>query len=111
MLKRLLNLFTSGAKDSSKASTTRTSDGAVLSPRDQHTISRKNISPAAIKIIKQLEDAGFAAYLVGGGVRDLLLGNHPKDFDVATNAKPESGFTPAPWQRLEPSMACPLMAV
>ncbi|HSC67874.1 MAG TPA: polynucleotide adenylyltransferase PcnB, partial [Cellvibrio sp.] len=67
----------------------RTSDGAVLIPRDQHSISRKNISPAAIKIIKQLEDAGFAAYLVGGGVRDLLLGNHPKDFDVATNAKPE----------------------
>jgi len=89
MLKRLLNLFTSGAKDSSKASNTRTSDGAALIPRDQHNISRKNISPAAIKIIKQLEDAGFAAYLVGGGVRDLLLGNHPKDFDVATNAKPE----------------------
>lgn len=89
MLKRLLNLFTSGAKDSSKASTIRNSDGAILIPRDQHNISRKNISPAAIKIIKQLEDAGFAAYLVGGGVRDLLLGSHPKDFDVATNAKPE----------------------
>ena len=89
MLKRLLNLFTSGAKDSSKASNARNSDGAALIPRDQHTISRKNISPAAIKIIRQLEDAGFAAYLVGGGVRDLLLGNHPKDFDVATNAKPE----------------------
>lgn len=89
MLKRLLNLFTSGNKDSSKASNIRNSDGAVLIPRDQHSISRKNISPAAIKIIKQLEDAGFAAYLVGGGVRDLLLGSHPKDFDVATNAKPE----------------------
>lgn len=89
MLKRLLNLFTSGAKDSSKVSSARNSDGAALIPRDQHSISRKNISPAAIKIIKQLEDAGFAAYLVGGGVRDLLLGNHPKDFDVATNAKPE----------------------
>lgn len=93
MLKRLLNLFTSGAKDSdsskASASSTRNSDGATLIPRDQHNISRKNISPAAIKIIKQLEDAGFAAYLVGGGVRDLLLGNNPKDFDVATNAKPE----------------------
>ena len=89
MLKRLLNLFTSGAKDSSKASNIRNSNGATLIPRDQHNISRKNISPAAIKIIKQLEDAGFAAYLVGGGVRDLLLSNHPKDFDVATNAKPE----------------------
>lgn len=89
MLKRLLNLFISGAKDSSKATNARNSDGAALIPRDQHSISRKNISPAAIKIIKQLEDAGFAAYLVGGGVRDLLLGSSPKDFDVATNAKPE----------------------
>ncbi len=89
MLKRLLNLFTSGAKEPNKGAGTRNSEGAIQIPRDQHNISRKNISPAAIKIIKQLEDAGFAAYLVGGGVRDLLLGNHPKDFDVATNAKPE----------------------
>lgn len=87
MLKRLLNLFTS--KDSGKVSGQRTSDGAISIPRDQHNISRKNISQAAIKIIKQLEDAGYSAYLVGGSVRDLLLGNHPKDFDVATNAKPE----------------------
>lgn len=87
MLKRLLNLFTS--KDSGKISGQRTSDGAIAIPRDQHNISRKNISQAAIKIIKQLEEAGYSAYLVGGGVRDLLLGNHPKDFDVATNAKPE----------------------
>ena len=87
MLKRLLNLFTS--KDSGKTATQRASDGAVTIPRDQHNISRKNISQAAIKIIKQLEDAGYSAYLVGGGVRDLLLGNHPKDFDVATNAKPD----------------------
>lgn len=86
MLKRLLNLFTS--KDSNKSSGA-TRNGVVFIPRDQHNISRKNISQAAIKIIKQLEDAGYSAYLVGGGVRDLLLGNHPKDFDVATNAKPE----------------------
>ena len=89
MLKRLLNLFSSGAKDANKAPATRNSNGATLIPRDQHNISRKNISPAAIRIIKQLEEAGFSAYLVGGGVRDLLLGNRPKDFDVATNAKPE----------------------
>lgn len=87
MLKRLLNLFTS--KDPGKTSNPRSSDGATIIPRDQHTISRKNISQAAIKIIKQLEEAGYSAYLVGGGVRDLLLGSHPKDFDVATNAKPE----------------------
>ncbi len=82
MLKRLFNFI------SSRPSSTKSSALKVI-PRDQHNISRKNISPAAIKIIKQLEDAGFSAYLVGGGVRDLLLGGHPKDFDVATNAKPE----------------------
>lgn len=89
MLKRLLNLFTSGTKGTSKASSSSAPHAPTIIPRDQHCISRKNISPAAIKIIKQLEEAGFAAYLVGGGVRDLLLGGHPKDFDVATNATPE----------------------
>lgn len=89
MLKRLLNLFTSGTKGTSKASSSSAPNAPTIISRDQHCISRKNISPAAIKIIKQLEEAGFAAYLVGGGVRDLLLGGHPKDFDVATNATPE----------------------
>lgn len=89
MLKRLLNLFTSGNKGTNSPPLARNSDGAAVIPRDQHCISRKNISTAAIKIIKQLDEAGFAAYLVGGGVRDLLLGGHPKDFDVATNATPE----------------------
>lgn len=89
MLKRLLNLFTSGTKGTSKASSSSAPHAPTIISRDQHCISRKNISPAAIKIIKQLEEAGFAAYLVGGGVRDLLLGGHPKDFDVATNATPE----------------------
>lgn len=82
MLKRLFNFISSLQSDSKLTA-------PVVIPRDQHNISRKNISGAAIKIIKQLEDAGFSAYLVGGGVRDLLLGNHPKDFDIATNAKPE----------------------
>lgn len=58
-------------------------------PRDQHCISRKLISNGALKIIARLRAAGFQAYLVGGGVRDLLLGGHPKDFDVATDAHPE----------------------
>jgi len=82
MLKRLFNFLSSRPAEPKSAS-------PVIIPRDQHSISRKNISPAAIKIIKQLEDAGFTAYLVGGGVRDLLLGGHPKDFDIATDAKPE----------------------
>jgi len=58
-------------------------------PREQHIISRRNISPNALRVLYKLRDAGFAAYLVGGAVRDLLLGGHPKDFDVATDAHPE----------------------
>ncbi|MFP8966665.1 polynucleotide adenylyltransferase PcnB [Pokkaliibacter sp. CJK22405] len=57
--------------------------------RDEHNISRKNISQNALKVLYRLGDAGFDAYIVGGGVRDLLLGRSPKDFDVATNASPE----------------------
>ena len=58
-------------------------------PRDAHTISRKNISPNALRVLYRLRDAGFGAYLVGGAVRDLLVGGHPKDFDIATSATPE----------------------
>ncbi|MFK2894099.1 polynucleotide adenylyltransferase PcnB [Dyella flagellata] len=58
-------------------------------PREQHTISRKNISKAALRVLYRLNEAGYDAYLVGGAVRDLLLGGHPKDFDVATNATPD----------------------
>jgi poly(A) polymerase len=58
-------------------------------PREQHNISRKHISDAALKVIARLRSGGYDAYLVGGGVRDLLLGLRPKDFDVATNAHPE----------------------
>ncbi|TKR33623.1 polynucleotide adenylyltransferase PcnB [Luteimonas gilva] len=58
-------------------------------PRDQHAISRKDISPNALRVLYRLRDAGFQAYLVGGAVRDLLVGGHPKDFDVATDATPE----------------------
>ncbi|WP_017169676.1 polynucleotide adenylyltransferase PcnB, partial [Xanthomonas phaseoli] len=58
-------------------------------PRDQHTISRKDISPNALCVLYRLRESGFGAYLVGGAVRDLLVGGHPKDFDVATDATPE----------------------
>jgi poly(A) polymerase len=58
-------------------------------PRDAHTISRKNISPNALRVLYRLRDAGYGAYLVGGAVRDMLVGGHPKDFDIATSATPE----------------------
>ncbi len=57
--------------------------------RDQHPISRKDIAEPALKVLYRLHNAGYEAYLVGGCVRDLLLGLKPKDFDVATNASPE----------------------
>jgi len=57
--------------------------------RSEHNISRDNISPNALKVLYRLKNAGFSAYLVGGGVRDLILGHSPKDFDVTTNATPD----------------------
>ncbi len=57
--------------------------------RQEHNISRKQISDNALKVLYRLQGAGFDAYLVGGGVRDLLLEEVPKDFDIATNATPE----------------------
>jgi poly(A) polymerase len=58
-------------------------------PRAEHSISRAQISENALKVLYRLKAAGYQAYLVGGGVRDLLLGREPKDFDVATDARPE----------------------
>lgn len=57
--------------------------------RDQHPVSRQLISSSALKVLYRLNKGGFDAYLVGGGVRDILLGQKPKDFDIATNATPE----------------------
>ncbi|QSX39144.1 polynucleotide adenylyltransferase PcnB [Shewanella sedimentimangrovi] len=72
-------------------SQTESGSGLSLSvvPRNAHTISRKSISENALKVLYRLNKAGYQAYLVGGGVRDLLLGMEPKDFDVVTNATPE----------------------
>jgi len=55
----------------------------------EHHIERESISPEALAVYRGLRDAGFEAYLVGGCVRDLLLGYEPKDFDVSTNARPD----------------------
>ena len=63
-------------------------ENADIVTRDRHTISRKDISPNALKVLYRLLKAGYQAYIVGGGVRDLLLRKKPKDFDIATNAEP-----------------------
>ncbi len=62
---------------------------ATRIPRSEHSLSRADISGGALKVLYSLKKAGFDAYLVGGGVRDLLLGRAPKDFDVVTDAEPE----------------------
>jgi hypothetical protein len=57
--------------------------------RPEHNLSRKNIDPDALKVLYRLKNSGFVAYLVGGGVRDLLLERQPKDFDIGTSAHPQ----------------------
>ncbi len=57
--------------------------------RNEHALSRKEMSEHALKVLYRLKKAKYESFLVGGGVRDLLLGLHPKDFDIATNATPE----------------------
>lgn len=84
-LNKLINKLVKGKKGDEG----RNSQGPVVVPRSEHTISRKQISQNALNVLYALKDAGFEAYLVGGCVRDLLLGHEPKDFDVATNALPE----------------------
>jgi len=65
------------------------SEATLRVPRDKHGLARARLSPAAAKVCAVLREAGFSAYVVGGAVRDLLLGIEPKDFDVATDARPE----------------------
>lgn len=60
----------------------------LIIPRSEHPISRKMIDEEALKVLYRLHHHGFLAYLVGGSVRDLLLGKVPRDFDVVTNAHP-----------------------
>ncbi len=58
-------------------------------PRSEHTLSRRNIDPDALKVLYRLKSHDYLGYLVGGGVRDLLLGRKPKDFDIGTSAHPQ----------------------
>lgn len=60
----------------------------VVVPRAEHSLSRRDIDSDALRVLYRLKHAGFIAYLVGGSVRDLLLGRRPKDFDIGTSAHP-----------------------
>lgn len=84
IIKSVKRWFASPAVESSGSS-----NRTQIISRDQHSISRKDISENALKVLYRLSNAGYESFLVGGGVRDLLLGLHPKDFDIATNATPE----------------------
>ncbi|WP_185233111.1 polynucleotide adenylyltransferase PcnB [Teredinibacter franksiae] len=86
MLKRLLQLTNLSEK---LFDTAEGPHGAKVISAKNHGIRNSDISNGAIKIISQLHTAGYEAYLVGGGVRDLLLEGKPKDFDIATDATPE----------------------
>lgn len=61
---------------------------AIVYTQSEHLISNKNIDPDALQIVNRLRDAGFTTYIVGGAVRDLIVGNKPKDFDIVTEATP-----------------------
>ena len=65
----------------------------IIIPRSDHSLSRQDLSPNAVKVLYRLNKAGFDAFLVGGCVRDHLIGIEPKDFDVVTNATPEEVHT------------------
>jgi len=60
----------------------------VIVPRSGHTVSRSLIDPDALRVLYRLHSSRFTAYLVGGSVRDMLLGRRPKDFDIGTSAHP-----------------------
>ena len=79
----------SGAEQSQESQTVATFSNPLVVTREQHAVSRKQLSPNALKVLYRLKDAGYDAYLVGGCIRDILLGLEPKDFDVVTNATPE----------------------
>ncbi|PLX90223.1 MAG: CCA tRNA nucleotidyltransferase [Desulfuromonas sp.] len=71
------------------ASQAASSDQPLVLPRAEHHISRTRIDDNTLKVLYRLSRNGYRAYLVGGGVRDLLLGQRPKDFDVGTDATPQ----------------------
>ncbi|WON73131.1 polynucleotide adenylyltransferase PcnB [Nitrosospira sp. Is2] len=88
MIRQLLHRVF-GRNTSAPSATRASSSSPRIIPREQHGIARDHIHPCALKVTSGLQEAGYAAFIVGGAARDLLLGLEPKDFDVATNATPE----------------------
>ncbi len=87
MLKRLKGMLSSKP---SRDSNSRGSGGPVIVPATEHDVQESDIGRSALKVLRKLDEAGHASYLVGGGVRDALVGLKPKDFDIATDASPET---------------------
>src|SRR5690348_11050782 len=87
MIRKLINNLTKALRKPSKEAASEKLP--VIVSRADHGISRSEISEYALKVLYRLHKNGYAAYLVGGAVRELLLGKHPKDFDISTDAKPE----------------------
>ena len=85
-----LNFGSAGRSSSNSSGVDSTIAQPIVIPPSEHGISDADISGGALKVLETLTDAGHGAYLVGGGVRDLLLDLKPKDFDVATAATPET---------------------
>ncbi|OZB50908.1 MAG: poly(A) polymerase, partial [Thiomonas sp. 14-66-4] len=84
MIRKLITRLLNGKSRSVKTLGKRVEIG-----RAQHQIDASRLPNSALTVVRTLQQAGFEAYIVGGAVRDLLLGLKPKDFDVATNATPE----------------------
>ena len=88
MIKKFIRRIFGGRQPGAKDNVPDRTEPVVLGPKE-HGIDPRLVSPNAIKVTQTLQENGFKAFLVGGAVRDLLLGIKPKDFDVATNATPE----------------------
>ncbi|MBS0441231.1 MAG: polynucleotide adenylyltransferase PcnB [Proteobacteria bacterium] len=90
MIKKFIDkLLGKSGKTGAKKGAAATLGKRVEVPKEQHGIDLSLVDERAIKVVKTLAEAGHEAYIVGGAVRDLLLGLRPKDFDVATSATPE----------------------
>jgi len=90
MIRRFIKkIFGQGDSSPNAKARGKSARRSVIIPKSKHGINRELVSPCALKIVTELQSAGFSAFVVGGAVRDLLLGRKPKDFDVATNATPD----------------------